>query len=98
MTEIGCYIIFSKKLNRFYTGAVQESLEGRLKKHNNHSYGNNRYTAIADDWEIVLFIPCDHYKQALAVERHIKKMKSTTYIHNLIAYPDLVVNIKERCK
>ncbi len=51
-----CYILFSQKLNRFYIGATQDSLEDRIKKHNTRSYGNHRFTAKADDWELFLSI------------------------------------------
>ena len=30
----GCYILFSEKLNKFYVGATQESIELRIEKHN----------------------------------------------------------------
>ncbi|MCF8358973.1 MAG: GIY-YIG nuclease family protein, partial [Prolixibacteraceae bacterium] len=39
------YILFSEKLNRFYVGSTHESIEQRLEKHNQHSYGNHRFTA-----------------------------------------------------
>ncbi len=45
-----CYIIFSKKLDRFYIGACHDDLYSRIQKHNDHSYGNHRFTAKANDW------------------------------------------------
>ncbi|MDV3309873.1 MAG: GIY-YIG nuclease family protein [Cyclobacteriaceae bacterium] len=42
-----CYILFSNSLNRFYTGISRE-LNERILKHNDHSYGNNRFTAKAN--------------------------------------------------
>ena len=96
MADVGCYILFSTKLNRFYTGAVQDSLESRLQKHNNHTYGNTRFTAKASDWELKLFIACDHYKQALRIERYIKSMKSSAYIRDLLVNPDRVTLLKEK--
>ncbi len=45
-----CYIICSPSRNRFYVGATQDPLHDRINKHNNHDYGNHRYTTIANDW------------------------------------------------
>ncbi len=91
---IGCYIIFSKKLNRFYIGVTQENLEKRILNHNIHGYGNHRYTAKSDDWELFLFIESADYNQATRIEKHIKKMKSRIYIENLQKYPELIQKIK----
>ncbi|MBN8703358.1 MAG: GIY-YIG nuclease family protein [Bacteroidetes bacterium] len=89
-----CYIIFSKKLNRFYTGATQDSVDVRITKHNNHFYGNSHFTAKASDWELFLYIECNTFNQALKIEKHIKKMKSAQYIKNLKSYPELVTKLK----
>ncbi|MBA3665107.1 MAG: GIY-YIG nuclease family protein, partial [Bacteroidetes bacterium] len=89
-----CYVIFSKKLDRFYIGACHDSLEERLKKHNNHSYGVQRFTAKANDWVLFLEIECDSFSQALKIEKHIKSMKSSTYIKNLVRFPEMVTNLK----
>ncbi len=59
---IACYILYSSSLNRFYPGITQESVESRLEKHNNSSYGN-RYTSQAKDWVIFLEIPCTSVAQ-----------------------------------
>ncbi|MBN8703852.1 MAG: GIY-YIG nuclease family protein [Bacteroidetes bacterium] len=89
-----CYIIFSKKLNRFYTGATQDSVDVKIAKHNNHFYGNSHFTAKASDWELFLYIECNTFNQALKIEKHIKKMKSAQYIKNLKSYPELVTKLK----
>ncbi len=46
-----CYILHSPTLNKFYIGVTQSELDSRIKKHNEHSYGNHRFTAQANDWE-----------------------------------------------
>ena len=89
-----CYIIYSKKLNRFYTGACQNDLIERIKKHNNHSYGPHRFTALANDWELFFSIECSSFSMARKIEIHIKMMKSSKYIRNLKKYPELVQNLK----
>jgi len=85
-----CYIIFSKKLNRFYIGACHDDLEFRIQKHNEHTYGTHRFTAAAQDWELFLDIQVDDYSHAIRIERHIKSMKSSKYIRNLKQYPEML--------
>ena len=87
---VGCYIIYSDKLCRFYIGVTQDDVFSRIKKHNDSSYGNHRFTAKANDWELFLFIDCLDFGHALRVERKIKSMKSSIYIRNLVAYPELL--------
>ena len=84
-----CYILYSKSLNRFYVGATNETIEQRLKKHNNHSYGRHRYTSRASDWEVFLNIAAMNYAHAIRMERKIKSMKSKIFIQNLKNYPEL---------
>ena len=86
----GCYILFSKKLDKFYIGATQEDISLRIEKHNQSSYGKYRFTAVADDWELFLYIPANDYAHAIRLERKIKSMKSVKYIRNLIKYPELL--------
>jgi putative endonuclease len=83
------YILFSRKLNRFYTGCTI-NLEERLQKHNDGFYSKSSFTTKVQDWELFLHFECKNEKQAKAVEQHIKKMKSKTYIQNLKTYPEMV--------
>ncbi len=85
-----CYILHSQKLNRFYTGVTHVDLSDRTLKHNTAAYGNHRYTAKADDWELFFVIPCITYSQAVRIERHIKRMKSSAYIRKLAEHPGMV--------
>ncbi|MDA3818702.1 MAG: hypothetical protein PF486_15070, partial [Prolixibacteraceae bacterium] len=56
----------------------------RLEKHNNHSYGNHRFTAKANDWVVFLIIEARDYPHAIIrIERKIKAMKNRKYIQNL---------------
>jgi len=80
---IGCYILFSKKLTKFYVGVTQDDLDFRIEKHNTSAYGNFRYTSIAADWELYLYIPTTDYAHTIRIERKIKSMKSSKYIRNL---------------
>ncbi len=87
------YILYSKKLNRFYIGYTSD-FDTRLEFHKNAE--SHKFTANAHDWELFLRIPCDSKKQALTIEKHIKNMKSKTYIENLIKYPDIILKLKDR--
>lgn len=89
-----CYILYSPSLNSFYTGMTQDFPE-RLKKHNLHLYGST-YTAKANDWEVFIIIGCNSLSQASLIEKHIKAMKSRTYIQNLKKYPEMVLKLLEK--
>ena len=83
------YILYSGKLNRFYTGITTLSVEERLENHIQKKYGSGNFTQKADDWEVCWHLECETYSQARKIELHIKKMKSKVYIKNLMAYPEL---------
>lgn len=57
---IACYILPSPDLDKFYIGITQDSVENRILKHNNASYGKH-FTSEVNDWEIFLtgkiFVP-----------------------------------------
>jgi putative endonuclease len=88
-----CYIIHSAKLNKFYIGVTQEDISRRIEKHNNASYGYNRFTSKSNDWVLYLFIPTKDYTQAIRIERKIKSMKSSKYIKLLKEYPDKIAQL-----
>ncbi|MGB5980743.1 MAG: GIY-YIG nuclease family protein [Nonlabens sp.] len=83
------YILFSKTLDRYYMGMTGEDAYSRLLAHNSARYGNDRYTAQANDWELKLVMDCDDNRHALRLERKIKKMKSRKYLENLMKYEEL---------
>ncbi|MFD1551724.1 hypothetical protein DNU06_02510 [Putridiphycobacter roseus] len=93
-----CYIIHSESLNRFYTGITTDSVEERLIKHNDGSYGAHRFTSKASDWKIFLIIELTDYSHAVRLEKFIKSQKSAKYIQNLKKYPELVEKIVLRTK
>jgi len=88
------YILFSNHLSRFYIGETSD-FENRLEQHNSGFY-DSAYIKKASDWEKFLLIECNNKIQALKIERHIKKMKSITYIKNLKKYPEMVLKLKEK--
>ena len=85
-----CYILFSKKLNRFYVGSTIEKAEDRLEKHLSKFYDGFHFTHSANDWSAFLSIQCKNINQARKIETHIKKMKSKKYIQNLKKYSELI--------
>ncbi len=53
------------------------------------------FTSKADDWDEFFVIPDLSKHQARSIEKHIKAMKSSTYIRNLKKYPELVQKLKD---
>ncbi len=90
------YILYSAKLDVYYTGSTLLEPEDRLEKHLSMYYGTNKYTAKADDWQLFLSEECESKKQSNAIERHIKRMKSKVYINNLKKYPEIIIKLKEK--
>ncbi len=90
-----CYILYSPMLNKYYIGATQSEISSRISKHNYHLYGNHRYTATTEDWELFLSIEVEEYSHAIRIERKIKSMKSKVYIQNLKKYPEMLEKLVE---
>jgi|SRR5690554_19865 len=90
------YIIHSKKTNKYYTGTT-DSVEKRIIEHNTEKY-DNAFTKNGIPWQIFLVIDNLHSKQAFLIEKHIKSMKSSTYIKNLKRYPEMVNKLRSRFK
>ncbi len=89
----GCYILHSEYLGKFYIGATQVDVNQRIEKHNNSSYGKNRFTSVTRDWKLFLFIPTINYTHAIRIERKIKSMKSSKYIQSLKSFPEKVAQL-----
>ncbi|MFN6944570.1 MAG: GIY-YIG nuclease family protein [Cytophagaceae bacterium] len=81
------YILYSSKLNHFYVGQTSD-FEVRFAQHND--VRSQYSTSKGRPWEVFLIIGCSALSQAIKIERHIKKMKSSTYIKNLKEYPEMV--------
>ena len=89
------YILHSNKLNRYYIGYTAD-FETRLEFHKNAA--SEKFTAKADDWDVFLIFDCQSKSQALQIEKHIKNMKSKTYIENLAKYPEMILKLKDKYK
>ncbi len=88
------YILFSNKLDRFYTGSCLD-LSYRINQHLNKEF-IKIFTAKTDDWELYFFMDDLQYEQCRHVERHIKNMKSKKYITNLKLHPAIAIRLKEK--
>jgi putative endonuclease len=84
-----CYVLYSQSLDRFYIGCTHDEIGNRLEKHLSKVYGEKKYTAKADDWEVYLNIVCLSFTQAIKLENHIKKMKSKKYIQDMKEFPEM---------
>jgi putative endonuclease len=91
-----CYILYSKKLDRFYIGSTILRPEDRLHSHLTEYYGKKKFTAKEKDWTIFLSIDCHSIEQAQKIEHHLKKMKSKKYIQNLLIYPEIAQKLLAR--
>ena len=85
------YIIYSEKLNRYYTGETPDA-NIRLDLHKNHHF-KNAFTNAAEDWSIKLTFQTDSKENAVYLESFIKRMKSKKFIENVIAKPDILLDI-----
>ncbi|WP_372643623.1 GIY-YIG nuclease family protein [Ancylomarina sp.] len=80
-----CYILYSKILDRFYYGSTELKPLERLELHLQRHYGNKKFTAKTNDWELVCSINCGSINQARRIEAFIKKMKSKKYTASLVS-------------
>ncbi|PTX41924.1 putative endonuclease [Christiangramia gaetbulicola] len=74
------YILFSKKLDRFYVGATG-NLQKRLEKHLSSSSG---FTSKVRDWTIIYSEEYERKEDAFKREKQIKLWKSRKMIEALI--------------
>ena len=79
-----CYILYSKKSDKFYIG-YSENLKERLLKHNSKHKG---FTGNTSDWKIVYFEEFGTKQEAYFRERQIKQKKSRKFIEYLIHSKD----------
>ena len=91
-----CYILYSPAYDTFYVGSTRLLAEERLERHLSSYYGSAKFTSRFNDWEIFHTIACNSFSQAMAIEKHIKKMKSKKYIRNFNLYPELSEKLLKR--
>jgi len=75
------YILYSEKLDKYYIGSTESSIEDRLKKHLSNHKG---FTGKIKDWKVVYSEILPDKQHALTREKHIKSWKSRIMIEKLI--------------
>ena len=90
------YFLFSENLDKFYIGYTSD-FDVRFDFHLN-DIQTRKFTHKAKDWILVFKIECATKSQALAIEKHIKAMKSKVYIQNLMKYPEMTLKLLEKYK
>ena len=89
------YILFSERANLYYVGNTDLDPQVRLAQHNEGVHPRAA-TKRGIPWKIVLVMECDSRLQARRIETHIKRMKSRTYIENLLRYPEMRDKLRRR--
>ena len=74
------YILFSSKVDQYYVGHTQ-NMEDRLSRHNS---GRSLSTKKGKPWNLVYTETFETRSEAMLREKAIKKMKSRTYLEQLI--------------
>ena len=82
LTQLACiYILFSKKVDKYYIGSTDDLIEERLRKHNTNHKG---FTGKVGDWQLVHSEFYESLKAARKREIQIKNWKSRKLIEKLI--------------
>ncbi len=90
MAVASVYILYSAGLDRYYTGSCND-LSYRTDQHLNKKYGKS-FTSKVNDWTLFWHFDDLSYKQARAIETHIKSMKSKIYIQKFVITFNLSMN------
>ncbi|MCD8528641.1 MAG: GIY-YIG nuclease family protein [Chitinophagales bacterium] len=83
-------------MDKYYIGE-SSNVDNRLDLHNNHYY-KRAYSSISDDWTIVLQYECNSKKEAIYLERFIKRMKSRKFIEKIITESNILTERFNRSK
>ena len=75
-----CYILYSKKLNRYYIGSTN-NVEGRLHRHNTSNRG---YTSTGKPWELKYYEVFEDRSSAIKREFQLKSYKDRSLLEKLI--------------
>lgn len=67
-------------------------MENRLWQHNNHHFKNS-FTKAATDCRLKLEFSLKNRKEALYLERFLKRMKSKTFIKKIVDNPQILKDI-----
>jgi putative endonuclease len=88
------YIIYSKKLDRFYVGTTDD-VEKRLDEHNSGFY-NEAFTVKGIPWELSLSFECESSRKAYELEKFLKRMKSRVFLEKVIVDPNILLDVQNK--
>ena len=88
------YIIYSEKLNRFYTRTTDD-LDKRIEQHNSAFYPNS-FTSKGIPWQLKASFSFENNLHAYFAENFIKRMKSKIFIEKIIKDPELFYEIIDK--
>jgi len=74
------YILYSEKIDQYYTGETKD-VGQRVKKHNR---GHSKATKKGVPWELKKVIEFETRTQAIKAEKWLKRMKSRRVIERVI--------------
>ena len=95
MATASVYVLYSKSISKHYIGFTTESTDIRVERHNSDYY-IDKFTQKGKPWLLIFSIECKDEGIARKIEAHIKGMKSTKYINNLINYPEMINKLIDR--
>lgn len=84
------YILYSKKLDRFYVGFTS-NLENRIKQHNK---GESSYTSQGIPWIILWATSKEVREEAEHLERKLKNLSRVRKIDFMNKYSEGIINYK----
>ena len=81
------YIIYSKKVGKYYIGHT----ENIIKRVQDHRSGLSKWTSKSNDWILVYSITHDSRKDAITLEKRIKKRGASRWLddHQLQIFRDV---------
>ena len=74
------YILYSENIQKHYVGFTGLSVKERLEK---HLYNHTGFTARTKDWVIVFELKIENKKEALLLEKKIKKRGAKRYLNDI---------------
>ena len=74
------YILFSKKLNKFYVGQTSD-LEQRIVDHN---AGRSKFTKSGRPWDLVYHMEFNTRSDAIQLESKIKRRGIVRYLNEVV--------------
>ncbi len=86
------YIIQDEETEKFYIGSCLD-LQTRLEQHL-QGISAQAFTVRFKKWRLFYSADGLSYKQARAIEVHIKRMKSKKYIEDLNRYPEILEKLR----